>query len=124
VPQTPAHPARALALAPDHLRCTSHVRGTTLQVDVEGEWCLGTTSRIEAALTRAVDAAPPSERVVADLTGVEFADSSAVAALVRLARRARAKGVHLVAVVAPGPVARLAGLTGLHEHLDLAAVGA
>jgi anti-anti-sigma factor len=86
-------------------------------VTVAGELCLESSPSLLDAVSRAgVDTA---QTLVVDLTAVTFADSSAIAALLRLARRTEANGVHLVVLAAPGPVVRILELTGVRERLRL-----
>jgi anti-anti-sigma factor len=98
-------------------RCHAVRLGATAQVTIAGELCLESSSTLLDAASRAgVDTA---QTLVVDLTAVTFADSSAIATLLRLARRAEAEDVHLVVLAAPGPVLRLMDLTGVRESLRL-----
>jgi len=101
-----------------------HVRGSrlgaTAQVTAAGELCVESAGTLQEAAGRAgVDSA---ETLVVDLTAVTFADGTAIAALLGLARRAEAHEVHLVVLAAPGPVVRLLELTGLRDRLRLIVV--
>ena len=60
-----------------------------------------------------------AERVVADLTGVTFFDSSALNVVLRAQRQAGEQDVEL-AVVPSAAVARVIELTGVAEHLSVA----
>lgn len=98
-------------------RCRAVRLGDTAQITVSGELCLESSSTLlEAASRTGIDTA---QTLVVDLTAVRFADSSAIAALLRLARRAEDDEVHLVVLAAPGPVLRLMDLTGVRERLRL-----
>ena len=90
-------------------------------VAARGELDLHTAPQLASALTPAIDA---GDRVIVDLTGVTFIDSSGVGVLVTALERARPTGTTLV-VVAPHPRVRkvfeITGLDGLlpvHDSLD------
>ncbi len=101
-------------------RCHAIRLGATAQISAGGELCLESASALQEAATQAdVDTA---DTLVVDLTAVTFADSTAIAALLGLARRAEARGVHFVALASPGPVVRLLDLTGTRERLRLVVV--
>ncbi len=102
---------------PGAVRTATRTLDGSLEVHVAGEWCLESSPQVVAALDRAAGALPSPERLVVDLTGLAFADSTAVAGLVDLARRAQARRLPLTVLVAPGPVARLVVLTGVGELL-------
>ena len=68
--------------------------GDRIVVAVEGEIDLATAPALLAALRDAV--ASPASAVVADLTGVEFIDSSGVHALLVAAAAARQHGSRLI----------------------------
>jgi anti-anti-sigma factor len=103
-------------------RCHAIRLGATAQVTAMGELCMESAGALQEAVARAgVDSA---ETLVVDLTAVTFADSSAIAALLGVARRAEARHVHLVVLAAPGPVVRLLDLTGVRERLHVVLVPA
>jgi anti-sigma B factor antagonist len=89
-------------------------RADHLRVLVSGELDLFR----EADLRRAVDdvlADTTPERLVLDLRGVQFLDSSGLRALLMCRDRARSLGVPLALAVAPGPVTRLLDVAGVHN---------
>jgi anti-sigma B factor antagonist len=72
----------------------------------------------EADLLRALDevlADTTPERLVLDVRGVLFLDSSGLRALLMCRDRARSVGVPLVLAVAPGPVTRLLDVAGVRN---------
>jgi anti-sigma B factor antagonist len=58
-------------------------------------------------------------RVLVDLTGLAFCDSSGLRALIRAAGEVRSAGGRLAVCVGDGPVARLLEITGAGEWLHL-----
>ncbi len=104
----------------DSGRCRAIRLGATAQVTASGELSLDSAAALQEAAGHAgVDTA---ETLVVDLTAVTFADSSAIATLLRLARRAEVRGVHFVVLAAPGPVVRLLELTGVSTRLHVVVV--
>ncbi len=77
--------------------------GHALIVEVVGEIDLGTSGELESALL----AAPgDAGRVVVDLAGVTFLDSSALNALIRQEKRLAAHGTELTLVIPAGTPAQ------------------
>ncbi|GAA4542501.1 STAS domain-containing protein [Amycolatopsis samaneae] len=87
------------------------------RVVVTGELDLLTSPQLQEALAGLI-AEKSSRRVVADLTGVTFFDSSALNVVLHAQRQA---GEHDVALeVVPSPaVSRVIELTGVAEHLSV-----
>jgi anti-anti-sigma factor len=85
--------------------------GATATVRVVGELDSYTTPGLRARLESLV--AEGSSRVVVDLAGVNFIDSTAMGALVRGLKLARAAGGDLVLKDPQAPVIRVLKLTGL-----------
>jgi anti-sigma B factor antagonist len=72
----------------------------------------------EADLRRALDdvlAHTTPERLVLDVRGVQFLDSSGLRALLLCRDRARSIGVPLALAVTPGPVTRLLDVAGVRD---------
>jgi anti-sigma B factor antagonist len=86
-------------------------------VDVHGELDLATAPRLAARLDRL--RRPGPLRVLVDLTGLEFCDSTGLRALLGAAAEVRAAGGRLAISVADGPVLRLLELTGADEWLEI-----
>ncbi len=78
-----------------------------------GELDIHTSPEFKERLVSAVEGG--AARVVVDLTGVTFIDSSALGALIGGARRSALKHTELMIVCPPGSVARVIDLTGLHR---------
>jgi anti-sigma B factor antagonist len=97
------------------LRCSIETRGTTQVVCAEGEIDLSTASQLRDAIRAGFDEGP--ETLVIDLSGVTFADSTALHALLDADRRALAAGMRLAIVPAPEPVQGPFRATGLESLL-------
>jgi anti-anti-sigma factor len=57
--------------------------------------------------------------IVLDLRRLTFMDSTGIALIVRLGRRARGRGARLVVVKGPQQVQRILQLTGVDEHVEV-----
>jgi anti-anti-sigma factor len=91
----------------------SHENGTPV-LSFFGELDLPHAAQVQAALDAAVP--PATERVVFEMSGLEFMDSSGIALLVHAAQRAREVEVRNPSVI----VRRLIELTGLTQTLRIA----
>ena len=102
---------------PDVFSISTSVRGDVLVVTVSGEVDLTTAPE----LTRAIHlTSAHTSRLVADLAGVTFLDSSGLNALVRGSRALEERGVGFRVVAGPdGPVRRLLDLTQLLDLLHV-----
>jgi anti-sigma B factor antagonist len=89
-------------------------RASVLEVD--GELDVATAPGLVASFEKALDERP--SEVVVDVSRVEFADSSGIAALIRCRRRAVRCNSRLVLVVGDGAIARLLDLTRLRQVFD------
>jgi anti-sigma B factor antagonist len=91
--------------------------GDTSVIALLGEHDLSTGDRIQVACDRAWEHGP---RIVFDLTGTTFLDSSVLGVMVRTLRRAQESG-GFVAVVAPDGTAgaRVIGLIGIGDMLPV-----
>lgn len=87
--------------------------GDVAVVEASGELDLLTSSEFRDCLVSATGEG--AERVVVDLTGVTFIDSSALGALVGGARRSAERGAELMIVCPAGSVARVIEITGLNR---------
>ena len=67
--------------------------GRAALVDVEGDIDLSRSARFQQSLLEVIDDSP--ERIVVNLAGVPYMDSSGVASLVKLLSRARREGISL-----------------------------
>jgi anti-sigma B factor antagonist len=89
-------------------------------IRLDGELDLSTVTQLTGAIERA--AAPARRpRLVVDLTGLEFCDSTGLRALICAVREVEVLGGRVVVAVAPdGPLDRLVELAGLREFLRVA----
>ncbi len=101
--------------APDLLVIVTREQGTTITIELAGEWDLGGAPAARQAIAGALTGRP--ECVVLDLSRLAFMDSSGVHATLELARRATAQNVRLVIIPGPPAVQRVFGVTGLTERL-------
>lgn len=86
-------------------------------VHVEGEVDLATAPALEAALERALEGS--AKRLLVDLRGVQFLDSSGLSLLVRQDRAARRVERRLIVVKGPPQVQQVFELSGLSAHLTM-----
>ena len=91
---------------PDHLR-----------VLVDGELDLYREADLRSSVD-AVLADQTPERLVLDVCGLQFLDSSGLRALLACRDRARSAGVPLTLAVTPGPVTRLLDVAGVRDWFD------
>ena len=84
---------------------------------VSGELDLATSPVLDAELERA--SASGAERVVLDLRGVSFMDSTGLSVLVHAQRRADESRQQLVVINGSDQVLRLLTLTGVADRLTL-----
>jgi anti-sigma B factor antagonist len=106
-------PRRGLPLSVDQQE-----RDGVVVVTVAGELDLATAPRLTSqldALRR--NGRPP--RVLVDLGGLEFCDSTGLRALLGAATEFRAAGGRLAISAGEGPVPRLLAITGASEWLDV-----
>ena len=109
-------PPRALAEQP--FGCSVRRHGHTSTIELVGELDLAARPTLAAAAETALDSGGV-ETVVADLTGVTFADSSTLGWLVGIDARLKLTDGRLVVVAPEGPVLDLLCLTGLDRRLAL-----
>jgi len=93
----------------------SRRRGTTCEIDAQGELDLLVAPSLEGEINAALDGRP--ETLVLDLRDVTFIDSTALRALLAARRRAVSEGVRYVVLAAPGPVRRLFEVCGVADLL-------
>jgi anti-anti-sigma factor len=92
---------------------TSH-EGSTTTVAADGEIDLSTIGELRAAVT---NAAEDCDRLILDLTAVEFIDSTGLGGLLELRSTLRASAVTMEIVAGDGPVRQAVEITGLAELL-------
>lgn len=86
-------------------------------IAARGELDVSSADSFSAELDRAGQAGV--HRVVLDLSGLEFMDSSGIACLVKAQRNAQAYGQRFVVVRGPRQIQQLLELTGLAKHLTI-----
>jgi anti-anti-sigma factor len=91
---------------PDHARLSLY-----------GELDIAATTRFEAALAELEQDSP--ERLLLDLRGLTFLDSTGLRALLVADTRAREAGRRLTILQGPEAVRRVFEITGLEERLEL-----
>jgi anti-anti-sigma factor len=84
---------------------------------VDGELDVATAPRLVSAFDDALATRPPA--LLIDVSQVDFADSSGLAALIRCRRRAVRHNSRLLLDAGDGAVARILELTHLHQVFDL-----
>jgi anti-sigma B factor antagonist len=89
----------------------------TIHVSVAGSLDLARAYDFDDAMRRIERDAPG--RLLLDLRGLEFLDSSGLSRLVALRRRCRRTGRRLVLVRGSHAVQRLFALTAMNEHFEL-----
>lgn len=89
----------------------------TIVISVQGEVDLANSSELQEALVDALDERP--SRVVVDLRGVMYLDSTGLGVLLRQHQRALEADVELILVKGPAQVQRVFELTGLAHRLNL-----
>jgi anti-sigma B factor antagonist len=98
-----------------HFSVEAQSEGPECVVSVSGELDLAAASSLESELDRVLQS--EVTRIVLDLAGLEFIDSTGLSVLVRAQQRAHESGREL-GLVNPGQqVERLLSLTGLTERL-------
>ena len=88
--------------------------GSTAMVVAGGEIDLSTVDELRSAVTGAAD---DIEKLLLDLTGVEFIDSAGLGGLLELRSTLRSRNVTLQISADEGPVRQAMEITGLSELL-------
>jgi len=95
------------------LNVSSRSHGDHVIVTAAGEIDLYTAPKLQADLAAIIDGAAPATRVVVDMSGVEFCDSTGMNALLAGLRQARERGGELE-LAAPRPaIMKILQVTGL-----------
>jgi len=98
----------------DELKIRTSRDGTTATVAAAGEIDLSTVDELRSAVTGAAD---DIEKLLLDLTGVEFIDSAGLGGLLELRSTLRSRNVTLQISADEGPVRQAMEITGLSELL-------
>lgn len=92
--------------------------GTTVAVSPPHDIDVATVRRFRAALFDAIETGRPRD-VVVEMAGVEFCDSTGLAALVAAHHRAAGRGVRFTVSDPPPSLTRLLRLTGVGRVLAI-----
>ena len=113
-----SHTGSAAAVArPRPFRVDVQRRNDVTIVQPQGELDLATVETLQAAL----DGVERAGRLVLDLRGLSFIDSTGLHLLVALHQRAQRDGFQLTLVMPPAPADRVIELTGLARALPFSA---
>jgi anti-sigma B factor antagonist len=95
------------------LNVSSRSQGDHVIVTAAGEIDLYTAPKLQADLAAVIEGAAPATRVVVDMSGVEFCDSTGMNALLGALRQVRGRGGELE-LAAPRPaIMKILQVTGL-----------
>ena len=95
-------------------------RGGTVRVELTGELDIASARRVEPRLIE-VEGKEGLERLLIDLSGVTFIDSTGLSLLLNADGRARRGGWQVTIVTGKGPPRRILRTVGLDERLDVVA---
>ena len=101
--------------SPDGLHIEVREQGTTIAIEMAGEWDLAGQDAARRAIARVLAGAP--ECMVLDLTRLEFIDSRGLHVAIELAQRCAAQNVRFVIIPGPPAVHRLFQITGIADRL-------
>lgn len=105
----------------DPLGISVAVQGTTTTISVRGEWDLAGKRTMQDAIAHVLERSP--ERVVLDLSGLSFLDSSGVHSVLGLEKRSAEQNVRLVIVPGSRAVQRPFEVLGLIDSLPFVTEG-
>src|ERR1700744_2000714 len=106
-------PVRGGMVPAVELKVSSRSQGDQELVLAIGEIDLYTAPRLQSELTAVIASAAPASRVVVDMSGVEFCDSTGMNVLLSCLRQARERGGELE-LAAPRPaIIKILAVTGL-----------
>ena len=103
---------------PDSFRCETGRDGDTSWVRPIGELDLDTTPELDRELTAA--RAAGAGRIVLDLRGLAFMDSTGLRLVIRWDTAAREEGFEFAIVPGPEVVQRVFRLTGMQDQIPVA----
>jgi anti-sigma B factor antagonist len=96
----------------------SSMDGDTAIVRFEGELDLATAPQAETALRELEESQQPPGRIVLDLRGVRFLDSTGLRVILAADSRARREGRHVQVIAGPEPVHRVFRIALLDRRLE------
>jgi anti-sigma B factor antagonist len=102
-------------MRPGELRIEEECAAGTATLRLVGELDLGTSELADAAIARTRGC----RRLIIDLRGLAFVDSTGIQSLLRAQMTAREEGTEMVVIRGPRPVARLFGLLELDAQLNV-----
>jgi len=105
--------------APKPFRCAIDDRGDAAYVHPEGDLDMSTAPELEAFLRGALEGG--AKRVVVDLRGLHFMDSTGLTVLTRWNNASNRDGFALELIPGHERIHRLFTLTGLHEYFTFTA---
>jgi anti-anti-sigma factor len=109
--------SRLAASVENRFRVEVHRDGAAAVIAVIGELDLASGPELEAELDRITG--PATERLVIDLSRLDFMDSTGLSILVRTHQRLTAEGCEMGLVKGSQQVQRLLDLTGVSQRLKL-----
>ncbi len=113
-------PVRGGMVPAVELKVSSRSQGDHELVIATGEIDLYTAPRLQSELAAVIASAAPASRVIVDMSGVEFCDSTGMNVLLSCLRQARERGGELE-LAAPRPAVRkLLSVTGLDAVFTVA----
>jgi anti-sigma B factor antagonist len=89
-----------------------------LRIALAGDLDVSTASSVEARLLE-LEGGDPPERVVLDLRGLRFIDSTGLSLLINAHSRGLKAGRHVTIVSGKGPPRRILETTGLQARLNI-----
>lgn len=105
--------------APNPFRCAVSHRDGATYVRPEGDLDMSTVEDVEIALREALE--DGAKRVIVDLRGLHFMDSTGLTLLTRWNNASQRDGFNLELVKGDPRIQRLFTLTGLHEYFTFTA---
>jgi anti-sigma B factor antagonist len=103
------------------LNVSSRSHGDHVSVTVAGEIDLYTAPRLHSELAAVIGSASPSARVIVDMSGVDFCDSTGMNVLLTSLRQANDRGIGFE-LAAPRPaVKKILQVTGLDSVFTISA---
>lgn len=107
--------AQSLEAAPNLLEILTREQGTTMTIELAGEWDLAGAPGARQVIAGVLAGHP--ECVVLDLSRLAFIDSSGVHAMLELAGHSSSQNVRLMIIPGPPAVQGVFEITGLTEQL-------
>ena len=103
------------------LNVSSRFQGDHVIVTTAGEIDLYTAPKLQSDLAAIVDDAAPAARIVIDMSGVEFCDSTGMNVLLSCLRQVRERGGELELAAPRTAVLKILAVTGLDSVFTITA---